>query len=125
MDRMDWLARNAEFLSPESIIKCLNAYKDLYNSHNTAERNLYVKAIHSSEAILTVVNLISHMKMLASDEETNSRMVIFLSILEPLLVNDMNLEKALSPEQKTVQILIDILRLPQGLKRMAFEIEDI
>lgn len=122
---MDWLSRNAEFLSPESIIKCLNAYKDLYNSHNTAERNLYVKAIHSSEAILTVVNLISHMKMLASDEETNSRMVILLSILEPLLVNDMNLEKALSPEQKTVQILIDILRLPQGLKRMAFEIEDI
>jgi hypothetical protein len=42
------------------------------------------------------------MKMLASDEETNSRMVILLSILEPLLVNDMNLEKALLPENKTV-----------------------
>lgn len=112
MDRMDWLARNAEFMSPESIIKCLTAYKDLYNFENTNERNLYVKAIHSSEAIFTVINLINHMKMVAQDEETNSRMVILLSILEPLLVNDMNLEKALLPELKIVQTLTEIIRLP-------------
>lgn len=69
MDRMDWLARNAEFMSPESIIKCLTAYKELYNFDKPTERNLYVKAIHSSEAIFTVVNLISHMKMVGQDEE--------------------------------------------------------
>jgi hypothetical protein len=27
-DKMDWLARNAEFLSPESITKCLIVFKD-------------------------------------------------------------------------------------------------
>lgn len=64
MDRMDWLARNAEFLSPESILKCLTAYKDLYNSDDSTERNLYVKAIHSSQAIATVVNLVGHVKQL-------------------------------------------------------------
>ena len=33
-DKMDWLARNAEFLSPESITKCLIAFKDLYKAEN-------------------------------------------------------------------------------------------
>jgi len=51
-------------------------------------------------------------------------MVILLSILEPLLVNDLNLEKALLPELKTVQTLLEILKLPQGLKRLAFEVEE-
>lgn len=112
MDRMDWLARNAEFLSPESILKCLNAYKELYNSEDTTERNVYVKALHNSQAIATVVNLIGHVKQLTQDEETNSRLVILLSILEPLLVNDKNLERALSPELRTVQSLIEIVKLP-------------
>lgn len=125
MDRMDWLARNAEFMSPESIIKCLAAFKDLYNFDSTAERNLYVKAIHSSEAVFTVVNLINHTRMMEQDEETNSRVVILLSILEPLLVNDMNLERAMLPELRTVPMLIDILKLPQGLKRLAKEVEDV
>lgn len=62
MDRMDWLARNAEFLSPEAIIKCLTEYKELYNFESVTDRNVYVKAIHSSEAIFTVVSLISHVK---------------------------------------------------------------
>ena len=95
---MDWLARNAEFLSPESITKCLLAYKDLYNFDNASDRNAYVKAQHSSDSILTVANLISHTRKLTQDEETNSRLAILLSIFEPLLVNDMNLEKTLLPE---------------------------
>ena len=33
-DKMDWLARNAEFLSPESITKCLITFKDLYKAEN-------------------------------------------------------------------------------------------
>ena len=124
MDRMDWLARNAEFLSPESITKCLLAYKDLYNFENFNERNLYIKAVHSSQAIVTLAYLIFHTKQLNQDEETNSRIAILLSIFEPLLVNDLNLEKILQPELKMVQTLIEIVKLPQALKRMAFEIED-
>ena len=41
-DKMDWLARNSEFLSPESITKCLIAFKDLYKSEHTALRNNYI-----------------------------------------------------------------------------------
>jgi hypothetical protein len=32
MNEMDWLARNAEFLSPDAITKCLLAFKELYNT---------------------------------------------------------------------------------------------
>ena len=60
MDRMDWLARNAEFLSPESITKCLLAYKDLYNFDNANDRILYTKAVHTSHSVVTVANLIFH-----------------------------------------------------------------
>ena len=31
MNRMDWLARNAEFLSPDQLTKCLLAFKDQFN----------------------------------------------------------------------------------------------
>ena len=105
MDRMDWLARNAEFLSPEAITKCLLAYKQLYNFDNTVERNLYVKAHHASNAVLTVGNLIRHVDSLQQTEETLSRLAILLSVFEPLLVNDQNLEKAMSPHLKIVETL--------------------
>jgi len=92
---MDWLARNAEFLSPESITKCLIAFKDLYKAENQVERNTYVKSAHASNVVVTVVSLIENTKRLDSDEETNSRLAILLSILEALLVNDQNLDKSL------------------------------
>ena len=34
MNEMEWLARNAEFLSPDAITKCLMAFKELYNPTN-------------------------------------------------------------------------------------------
>ena len=46
------------------------------------------------------------------DEETNSRLAILLSIYEPLLINDQNLERALQPNLKIVETLIDIVKMP-------------
>lgn len=96
MNEMEWLARNAEFLSPDSITKCLMAFKELYNTDNMPAKNAYINSKHTSSAIITVVHLIEHTKMLNRDEETMSRLAILISILEPLLINDMNLEKALN-----------------------------
>ena len=31
MDRMDWLARHSEYISPDQVTKCLLAFKDLFN----------------------------------------------------------------------------------------------
>lgn len=60
------------------------------------------------------MNLIDHANKLNRDEETISRLAILLSILEPLLINDMNLEKAL--EMDTMATLVSLLELPQHLR---------
>jgi hypothetical protein len=49
--------------------------------------------------------------MLNRDEETVSRLAILLSILEPLVINDMNLEKAL--HANIIEILLSLLYLPE------------
>jgi hypothetical protein len=77
-------------------------------------RNAYITAKHTSNAVITVINLIDHANKLNRDEETISRLAILLSILEPLLINDMNLEKSL--EMNTMAILISLLELPAHLK---------
>jgi hypothetical protein len=89
MNQMDWLARNAEFLSPDSISKCLLGFKDLYNSDQVSMKNAFISSKHTSNAVITVVNLIEHTKqLLPRDEEVMSRLAILTSILEPLLIND-------------------------------------
>lgn len=114
MNRMDWLARNAEFLSPDSITKCLLGFKELYNPDNQNMKNAFVNAKHTSNAILTVVHLIEHTKLLNRDEETVSRLAILLSILEPLLINDMNLDKAL--HANIMELLLSLLYLPDSFR---------
>lgn len=89
MNQMDWLARNAEFLSPDSISKCLLAFKDLYNNDQVSLKNAFISSKHTSNAVITVVNLIEHTKqLLPRDEEVMSRLAILTSVLEPLLIND-------------------------------------
>ena len=88
MDRMEWLARNAEFLSPDQITKCLIAFKEHFNGQSVPARNSYITTNHNSLAIATVVNLLDHANKLNRDEESISRLAILLSILEPLLINN-------------------------------------
>ena len=88
MNQMDWVSRNSEFLSPDAITNCIAAFKEQYATENATLRNAYIHAKHSSEAIITVVQLIDHTKMLNKDEETESRLAILLSIMEPLLINN-------------------------------------
>jgi len=114
LNEMEWLARNAEFLSPDAITKCLIAFKELYNTDNMPSKNAYINAKHTSNAIITVVHLIEHTKMLNRDEETMSRLAILISILEPLLINDMNLEKALNTN--AVEVLLSLLYIPDTFK---------
>ncbi len=115
---MEWLARNAEFLSPDSITKCLMAFKELYNTDKAPAKNAYINAKHTSLAVITVVHLIEHTKMLNRDDETMSRLAILISILEPLLINDMNLEKALNTN--VVEQLLALLYLPEDFREIDY-----
>ena len=116
MNRMDWLARNAEFLSPEQITKCLLSFKEQFNGSSLPNRNAYITAKHTSNSVVTVVSLIDHANKLNRDDETISRLAILLSILEPLLINDLNLERSL--ELNTVEVLVQLLELPSHLKTL-------
>lgn len=62
MNQMEWLARNAEFLSPDAITKCLLAYKELYSSDHLSQKNAYISAKHTSGAVITIVHLLEHTK---------------------------------------------------------------
>ena len=117
MDWMDWLSRNAEFFSPEAITKSLMTFKELYNFDDVAQRNGFIKAKHKSHAVLSVGNLISHAAQLTRTEDTQARLAILLSIYEPLLINDLNLEKAVQPSERTLDTLIEITRLSDAYKR--------
>ena len=114
MNRMDWLARNAEFLSPDQLTKSLLAFKDQFNGQSLPTRNAFITAKHTSNAVITVINLIDHAQKLNRDEETISRLAILLSILEPLLINDLNLERAL--ETPTIDTMIALLELPPHMR---------
>ena len=124
MNEMEWLARNAEFLSPDSITKCLLAFKELYNTEHINMKNAYINAKHTSQSVITVVHLLDHTKQLSPrDDETMSRLAILTSILEPLLINDMNLEKAI--ETRVMELLMSLLLVPQDVRELdAHEYEE-
>eukprot|EP00347_Sterkiella_histriomuscorum_P015644 403356242 len=97
INAMDWLARYAEFVTPDQISNVVMAFKDLYSGPDAQLRDSFINHKHNSEAIPTVVqmlrNLRSKRNTIALDEETfDQNMSILLSILEPLLINDQNLE---------------------------------
>lgn len=95
MNIMDWLARNSDYLSAKPITDCIVAYKELYSTDNTTLRNAYIYAKPSSNAIQTVKVLLQDAVVQTRDETNVQRLTVLFSILEPLLTNDQNLEKAL------------------------------
>jgi hypothetical protein len=88
----------------------------LFNGKSLPARNAYITARHTSNAVVTVVNLIDYANKLPRDSESESRLAILLSILEPLLINDQNLERAL--ELPTIQVLSVLLELPPNFKNV-------
>lgn len=86
------------------------------------QRNQYITSKHTSNAITTVLNLIIHASKLSMDEETISRLAILLSILEPLLINDMNLDQAL--EMRTIETLVKLCELPNYIKNPGANTDD-
>ena len=73
--------------------------------------------------MLTVGNLATHAAQLTRTEDTKARIAILLSIYEPLLINDLNLEKAMMPHERVVETLIEIARLPEVFVRTANDYE--
>ena len=119
MNQMEWLARNSEFLSPDQVSKCLSAYKQLFDPKHPDLRNAYITAHHSSKSIAAIIALLEGASKLERNEETTSKLAMLLSIVEPLILNDKNLEIAL--KYATTETMIDLLQIPPHVKSQAEE----
>ena len=117
MNQMDWLARNSEFFSPDAINKLLLSFKELYLTDHLNSKNAFITAKHTSAAVITVLNLIDLTRQIRPrDDETVSRLNILTSVLEPLLVNDMNNEKAI--EARIMELLVSLLYVPEEIREL-------
>ena len=58
------------------------------------------------------------------NEDVNARLAILLSIFEPLLINDLNLEKAIQPQERTINSLLEITKLPMAFRQANRELDD-
>ncbi|CAI2385199.1 unnamed protein product [Moneuplotes crassus] len=114
MDTMDWLARNSEFISTDAVTNCLKEFQELYSVENPQRKNEYINSRNHSMAVVNVLQLIEHTEKLEPDEDTDYKFSLYYSILEPLLKNNYNLEKAADME------IIDVIMrsLVQSLREL-------
>lgn len=55
INAMDWLARYAEFVTPDQISNVVLAFKELYSGTDSQMRDSFIGHRHYSEAVPTVV----------------------------------------------------------------------
>jgi hypothetical protein len=95
---MDWLARYAEFVTPDQISSVVLSFKDMYSSNtDPTVREAFITHRHNSEAVATLClmmrNLRTKRETVTIDNDTfDQNFSILLSIMEPVLINDTNLE---------------------------------
>ena len=83
------------------------AFKELYVTENPQLKNAYIFNKHGSDSASVVLSLLNIQSELARDEEVIRKLSVLLSIMEPLLINDQNLEKAM--EDHALTIFLNIL----------------
>lgn len=76
MNAMEWLSWNSPFLSPDVISKVITSFKDLFNSPDPAKREEFVKAMHGSNAVFTVLDTIRDILAEPWTKEAESRLAI-------------------------------------------------
>jgi hypothetical protein len=101
MNCMDWLARYSEFVSPDAVSTVISAFKDIYaNFTDQQTRDDFISNKHNSEAVPTVLQMLRSMRQkrdsgVLTDVAYSQNVSILVSILEPLLINDHNLDNCL------------------------------
>jgi hypothetical protein len=108
MNALEWVSRNAMYLTPNAISDCINTFKLQYSNSNQSLTNAFIFSNHTSDIILSIYEKLEKLVALQKSEENEKKILDQLSILEPALINDMNLEIALSKNIHAVFIkLID------------------
>ena len=113
MDKMGWLSKNARYMSPECITKCLVAYKEQFNGQNMYGMKNYISFNYRCPSVKEVLEEIVLTNLLPKDERVDKLGVQF-SILEPLLINDMCLEVFM--EADAINLLVEAIEVPEYIK---------
>lgn len=109
MDTLDWLARNSGFLSTDVISNCLKEFKELYSKESPKARNQYITSRSQTVSIINILQQIEYTSKLEPCDDTDYKTSLLFSILEPLLINNYNLEKAVDME--IVDIILTALNI--------------
>ena len=75
-------------MSPETITKCLIAYKNQFKGKNIYGAHEYITFEHDSKTIEVVIDTLKKAKEEKGETERERKYGIILSIIEPLIVND-------------------------------------
>jgi len=94
---MEWLARYIEFLTPDAIALAATYIKEHYKDPRSKVTVEFISYTHTSEAIPTVIQKLktkdSGYSVAACDfRQYDEASSMLLMILEPLTVNDTNVE---------------------------------
>jgi hypothetical protein len=97
INAMEWVARYIEFVSPDTVTMIVNYFKDIYTGPDSHRHKTYVEYEHTSEAIPTIFQKVKSKIEDFEQQEINfwpfdEGLCMLLMILEPLLVNDDNLD---------------------------------
>lgn len=115
MDTLEWLSRYANFYIPEQVYSAISAFKEIYNGNDITYRNAFVSIDHTSDSAFILVNKIQseltkilsggsspssisqvNIKTLMGQsiimQTSDNKVSLYLNLLEPLLVNDLNNE---------------------------------
>ena len=68
----------------------------MYDNDSQTLTNAYIFSSHQSDIVTTIYSKLEHFVSLKRDEDIEKKICAQLSILEPVLINDMNLEVAMS-----------------------------
>lgn len=117
INAMEWVARYIEFVTPDTVAMITNYFKDVYTGPDAQRAKTFVEYEHTSEAIPTIIQKIRSKESEFANQELSfwqfdEGLTMLLMILEPLVVNDENLDMMIKTGSvETVSRLILLQRL--------------
>ncbi|CAI2387155.1 unnamed protein product [Moneuplotes crassus] len=111
MNALEWVSRNAIYLTPDALNNCISAFKLQYNNDNQNIINSYIFSSHQSDLIHTISSKLETLGQLERNDQNDRKIYSQLSLLEPSLINDMNLEIALSKNIHTILLRLLNIKL--------------
>lgn len=78
---------------------------------------MFIQTRHNSDAILTVIHLIDGLKT-SKEEQATNKLTVLLSILEPMLRNNQNLEMII--ENNGIKCLMELVEVEGAEKYAAY-----